>query len=121
MKFKALGRPAARFTALETFPCPRRVVTVACRSDEVTARCPVTGQPDFYTVEIEYRPRRLCVESKSLKLYLQKFRETGIFCEDFARVIAEDLYKALKPHRIAVDVEQKARGGISIVASAEIP
>jgi 7-cyano-7-deazaguanine reductase len=87
-------------------------------SDEVAAVCPVTGQPDWYTVSIDYLPNTLCLESKSLKLYLQSFRNHGIFCEAFAETIANDLYEALAPQWVNVIVEQKPRGGITITARA---
>ena len=87
-RFKALGSKVTKFTRLETFPAPKGVRRVTCTSDEVTALCPVTGQPDWYVVEILYGPNRLCVESKSLKLFLQSFRQEGHFCEEFSRIIA---------------------------------
>lgn len=110
-----------RFTNLETFKAPKNVTRVICTSDEVTAVCPVTGQPDWYVVEIDYIPNELCVESKALKLYLQSFRNAGHFCEEFARIIAEGLQKALEANRIQVTVTQKPRGGISIKSTAVLP
>jgi 7-cyano-7-deazaguanine reductase len=91
---------------------------VICTSDEVTALCPVTGQPDFYRVEIDYTPLERCIESKSLKLYLQSFREEGTFGEALAVRIADDLFKALEPARVVVAVIQKPRGGIGIESRA---
>jgi 7-cyano-7-deazaguanine reductase len=116
-EFKALGDPQAAFEALETFPAPQGVGLVRLESDEVSALCPVTSQPDWYRVQIAYVPRERCVESKSLKLYLQSFRNEGIFGEAFAVRIADDLSAALG---CPVDVTaiQKARGGITIEASA---
>jgi 7-cyano-7-deazaguanine reductase len=103
---------------LETFPAPDGVGTVELASDEVAAVCPITGQPDWYHVTISYVPRERCVESKSLKLYLQAFRNEGIFCEAFAVRIADDLADALGCP-VDVTVVQKARGGITIRASAQ--
>lgn len=116
-KFKTLGKAKAKYTGLETFPAPKGVTRVLCKSDEVTAVCPITGQPDWYTVEIDYQPKKLCVESKSLKLYLQSFRQQGHFCEDFSRIIAEGLMNALDPQNLEVTVIQKPRGGITIESS----
>lgn len=117
----ALGRRVTDFEGFDTFPCPTGVQQVTMTSDEVTALCPVTGQPDWYTVSIEYMPQALCIESKSLKLYLQSFRSDGLFCEAFAARIAEDISEAIKPASCRVTVVQKARGGVSITAMAEVP
>jgi len=115
---KALGKKVTKFQELETFAKPKGIVEVTCISDEVTANCPVTGQPDWYKVEITYEPDKLCVESKTLKLYLQSFRNKGHFCENFAAIIAHQIYHSLNALRVQVQVTQKPRGGISIVASA---
>jgi len=116
-----LGRKVSKFTQLDTFPAPRGVATVTCVSDEVTALCPVTGQPDWYTVTVKYVPNDLCVESKSLKLYLQSFRNMGHFCENFAGIIAERLYVTLRAQEVRVSVLQKPRGGIAIESEACFP
>src|SRR5208337_3778916 len=92
---------------------------VTMESDEVTSLCPVTGQPDWGTVIIEYAPRGLCIESKSLKLYLWSFREEGIFCEALADRIADDVFAACQPGWCLVTVVQKPRGGIKITSVAE--
>jgi len=115
---KTLGVSRAKFTGLETFPRPANTDRVICVSDEVTALCPVTGQPDWYVVEVDYQPDKLCVESKTLKLYLQSFRNTGHFCEKFASILCDGLYDALRPHAVTVTVTQKPRGGVSIKSSA---
>jgi 7-cyano-7-deazaguanine reductase len=88
-------------------------------SDELIAVCPVTGQPDMYTAVIEYEPKGLCLESKSLKLYLMRFRDEGHFCEALAVRIHEDVATALElaADDVRVTLRQKARGGITIVAS----
>jgi 7-cyano-7-deazaguanine reductase len=82
--------------------------------------CPITGQPDFYVATIEYWPDGLCIESKSLKLYLAGFRNEGAFCEALAVRIRDDAAEALElpPDKVRVTLRQKARGGISIVATA---
>ena len=120
-EFKALGHPTSQPTKeLETFPAPDHVTLVQFTSDEVTSFCPVTGQPDFNRVEIEYVPDRLCVESKSLKLYLWTFREEHIFGEGLASTIAQDLFAALQPHSCKVTLVQNARGGIQMTAVAQL-
>lgn len=106
---------------LEVFPRPEGVSLVTLESDEVTSLCPVTGQPDWETVAIEFAPDGLCVESKSLKLYLWSFREEGVFCESLAAKIAQDVYEAAHPHWVHVTVVQKPRGGITIRAEARFP
>lgn len=117
MTFRALGKDVRTFQGFDTFPAPA-VELVTLTSDEVTAVCPVTGQPDWYTVTIEYVPDQLCLESKSLKLYFQSFRNEGIFGEALAARICQDVYEALAPRRIRVETVQKARGGITIRAVA---
>lgn len=86
-------------------------------TDEVTANCPVTGQPDFYTVKVSYAPDKLCVESKTVKLYFQKYRNKGLFCEAFACEMANDFAKALGT-KVSVEVSQTPRGGVAIIAKA---
>lgn len=108
------------FRGLETFTAPPDLADVTMTSDEVTALCPVTGQPDWYVVAIRYRPRARCLESKTLKLYLHTFRERGLFVEAFAATIARNVGDALRPHTIDVTVTQKARGGVSIAAHATL-
>jgi 7-cyano-7-deazaguanine reductase len=118
--FVALGHAGSEhYAGLETFPNPG-VSVVTMVSDELTAICPVTGQPDQYVAELEYEPEGLCVESKSLKLYLAQFRNEGHFCEALAVRIRNDLAEALQigPERVTVTLEQKARGGITITAVA---
>ena len=119
--FKALGKPMNEPSKdLESFPCPPHVTVVQFTSDELTSFCPVTDQPDFNTVEIEYHPDELCVESKSLKLYLWTFREEHIFGEGLANTIAEDLVAALNPFYCRVTLVQNVRGGLQLTAVAEI-
>jgi 7-cyano-7-deazaguanine reductase len=118
--FVALGHPGSeRYAGLETFPNPG-VSRVEMRSDELTAVCPVTGQPDLYVATIAYRPNELCLESKSLKLYLSGFRNEGAFCEALAIRIRDDVASALElsAEDVTVTLEQKARGGITITATS---
>jgi 7-cyano-7-deazaguanine reductase len=119
-EFVALGHAGSdHYAGLETFPNPG-VAEVEMTSDELTAMCPVTGQPDYYTATIDYAPEALCLESKSLKLYLARFRNEGAFCEALAVKIRDDVAEALavSPDRVTVTLTQKARGGITIVAVA---
>ena len=119
-EFIALGHAGSEhFAGLETFPNPG-VSEVDMRSDELTAVCSITGQPDLYVATIHYRPDALCLESKSLKLYLAGFRNEGAFCEALAVRIRDDVAEALElpGERVQVTLEQKARGGITISATA---
>lgn len=106
---------------LETFPRPASVTRVRFSTDEVTSMCPVTGQPDFSSVEIDYEPAARCIESKSLKLYLWGFRDRPIFAEGLAAAIAAEVHEAASPRRVTVVVTQHVRGGIVTEATAELP
>lgn len=119
-KLKALGRRVTKFTKLETFPKPRHVHTITLISDEMTAQCPVTNQPDWYKIEVTYTPDKLAVESKTVKLFIQSFRDKGHFCEKLTSDIAEHFFKELTPFYIKVTMTQKPRGGVAIVSTAEI-
>lgn len=113
-----LGTDTREFDGLDTIPCPRGVTETTYWSDEVTANCPVTSQPDWYVVSITLGfPTRL-PESKSLKLYLQSFRDAGIFAEAFAAEIAAEMQEATDAQTVNVTVHQKPRGGIRIAATA---
>ena len=117
--FVALGHPGnEHYAGLETFPNPG-VERVELAGDELTSVCPITGQPDLYRLTIAYRPDALCLESKSVKLYLMSFRNEGVFCEALAVRIRDDVAAALEldAGRVSVTLEQKARGGITITAS----
>jgi 7-cyano-7-deazaguanine reductase len=92
-----------------TFTCP-----------EFTSLCPVTGQPDFGTITIRYVPNRLCLESKSLKLYLFAFRNEGMFHEAVVNRILDDVKTAIRPRQLVVSGEFRARGGISISVEARM-
>ena len=106
--------------SLETFPAPADCTRVRFTSDELTSLCPRSGQPDFNTIEIDYVPNLSCIESKSLKLYLNGFRNEGAFCEALAVKIRDDVAGALElpADKVRVTLEQKARGGISITATS---
>jgi len=87
---------------------------------EFTSLCPVTAQPDFSTVTIVYVPDQLCIESKSLKLFLWQFREQGSFCETIAATLARAVMDAIACHFVTVEVDQAPRGGIRIRATASL-
>jgi 7-cyano-7-deazaguanine reductase len=119
-EFVALGHAGSEhYAGLESFENPG-VSHVVMRSDELVAVCPVTGQPDLYVASIEFWPQGLCLESKSLKLYLNGFRNEGAFCEALAIRIRDDVAEALElpADKVRVTLEQKARGGISITATS---
>jgi 7-cyano-7-deazaguanine reductase len=118
-EFVALGHAGSdAYAGLETFPNPG-VEHVELVSDELTAMCPITSQPDFYTATIVYEPDALCLESKSLKIYLSRFRDQGAFCEALAVQIRDEAAAALELDvaRVHVSLRQKPRGGITITAS----
>lgn len=104
-------RPAKH---LETFanPNPERDYEIRFECPEFTCLCPKTGQPDFAVIRIEYVPDRLCVELKSLKLYLWSYRDEGAFHEAVTNRIADDLVAALAPRRLTVTGSFNVRGGI---------
>ncbi|MCA1718383.1 MAG: preQ(1) synthase [Actinobacteria bacterium] len=83
-------------------------------TDELTAICPVTGQPDFYELKLSYRPGPRLLESKAMKLYLWSFRDRGMFAEDMAATLLKDLVAACDPAEMTVDLTQKVRGGLKI-------
>lgn len=107
--------------ALETFenPTPDRDYTIRVRIPEFTCLCPKTGQPDFAEIRIEYVPDRLCVELKSLKLYMWSFRDQGAFHEAVTNQMLDDLVAALRPRFVRVTAEFNVRGGIYTTVTAE--
>ena len=117
--------PTHKSRALVTFPNPEPKRDYAIRHEcpEYTAVCPVTGQPDFGTIVILYTPDQLCVELKSLKLYLWSFRDEGHFFEQATNQILDDLVRATKPRRMSVIGKFNVRGGIgtTVVARYEAP
>jgi 7-cyano-7-deazaguanine reductase len=105
---------------LETFKnqYPGREYTVQIVCPEFTSVCPRTGQPDFGTLTITYVPEKLCVELKSLKLYLQQFRQEGIFYENVTNRIIDDLVAVLRPRRMTLEASFTPRGGITTTVTA---
>lgn len=113
----ALGRKVTNTERkLDTFKLPETSAGATYTSDEVTANCPITGQPDWYTVTIQLNGSQKGLESKSLKLYLQSFKEEGSFCEQFADTICKDVHRATLARSVVVQVQQKSRGGVAIHA-----
>ena len=106
---------------LETFPNPRpeRDYEIGMECPEFTCVCPRTGQPDFATIRIRYVPDRLCVELKSLKLYLWSFRDEGAFHEAVINRILDDLVRACQPRSMTVVGDFNVRGGIHTTVTAE--
>jgi 7-cyano-7-deazaguanine reductase len=106
---------------LETFPNhhPERDYVVTMLTEEFTCVCPLTGQPDFAKITIRYIPDTLILESKSLKLYLQSFRNQGTFHEHVSNVILDDIVSTLAPRWCKITAEFAVRGGISISVDAE--
>ena len=123
-----LGRSKAKLPAspaearLETFPNPaRRNYRIHFETDDFTSICPVTGQPDFARIDIDYVPDRLCVESKSLKFYLASYRNERAFNEAVTNRILDDFVKASAPREAIVTAQFSARGGIALTVRAEYP
>lgn len=106
---------------LETFrnPAPKRDYVIRHVQPEFTSLCPKTGQPDFGRVVIEYTPAGLCVELKSLKHYLQSFRNVGVFYEAITNRILDDLVRVLAPRWMLVRTRWTPRGGMHSVIVAE--
>jgi 7-cyano-7-deazaguanine reductase len=106
--------PKTPTTELETFANPEltRDYTIRMQIPEFTCLCPRTGQPDFATLDLEYVPDRLCVELKSLKLYIWSFRERGAFHEAVTNEIADHLDSTLQPRFLRLTARFNVRGGI---------
>ena len=122
MEAKYLGKSVRHpVDELDYFVAPEGVTEVTMSSDELASSCPITGQPDLYTVEIWYRPGERCIESKSLKLYLWGFRDKAMFAERIASEICERVVKDIMPLSCRVTTTQKARGGITIRSVASHP
>ncbi|MBU0753306.1 MAG: preQ(1) synthase [Gammaproteobacteria bacterium] len=113
--------PSAPAKSLETFlnPAPHRDYQIHMEVPEFTCLCPKTGQPDFAVLTLDYVPDKLCVELKSLKLYVWSFREEGHFHEDVTNRILDDLAKAVKPRFMRLTARFYVRGGIFTNVVAE--
>src|SRR5215831_9875448 len=128
-EFRLLGRSDATLPAspasarLETFPnpAPNRNYRIHFETGDFTSVCPVTGQPDFARIDIDYVPDQLCVESKSLKFYLASYRNERAFNEAVTNRILDDFVKTCAPREAIVTAQFSARGGIALTVRAECP
>ncbi len=100
-------------------PNPKRDYIVSIETPEFTCLCPKTGQPDFATISIKYIASKLCIELKSLKLYMFSYRNKGAFHEEIANKILDDLVDILKPRYMKVKAIFNVRGGIYTTVSAK--
>lgn len=117
-EFSVPSRPSKR---LETFknPTPQRDYRIHMEIPEFTCLCPMTGQPDFATLVLDYVPDRRCVELKSLKLYVWSFRDEGAFHEAVTNRMLEDLVRATAPRYMRLEAKFNVRGGIHTSVVAE--
>lgn len=104
---------------LEAIDVAQAVKKITMRVSEFTAVCPVTGQPDYYDIDIEFIPNGKGIESKSLKLWLWNFRNEGLFCEALAPLVLEKVVGAINPIAATVITSQTPRGGIAIETVAK--
>lgn len=121
-----LGRPVrGPVDHVETFAAPEGCTLVRFTTDELTSMCPITGQPDIYDLLIEYAPAPppggRCIESKSLKHYLWRFRDRAAFAESLVVEIADEVSRATGATRVRVVATQHVRGGLRLEATAERP
>jgi len=98
---------------------PERDYTITHKATEFTSVCPKTGQPDFGVITIEYVPDEYCIELKSLKFYLNSYRDDGIYYESITNRILDDLVEVCKPRYMYITAEFNVRGGISSIIEAE--
>jgi len=124
-----LGNSEAAFpkspqqATVETFPNPKpsRDYTIRLDCPDFTSLCPVTGAPDFAEIFVDYVPDKLCIETKSLKLYLSAYRNVHSFNEQVINNILDDLVKACSPRRMKIEGKFVPRGGLSLCVVAEHP
>lgn len=133
-KVKETGKGSSRYTEkeakaglkeklppIETFPNQFSGYEIRIEVPEFTSVCPKTGLPDFGVIEIRYVPNKLCLELKSLKMYLLGYRNLGIFYENAVNRILEDIVKACRPGEAIVTGEFNPRGGIKSIVEARFP
>ncbi len=108
---------------LEVFenPCPQRNFNIEHRCPEFTSVCPKTGQPDYGTIIFNYVPDKYCVELKSLKMYLQRYRNEGIFYEAVTNQIMDDFLAVVQPRRVTVQSQWTPRGGLNSNITVSYP
>jgi len=109
----------ADLPALETWPNQFKGYRITIEMPEFTSVCPKTGQPDFGKLTLEYEPAELCIELKSLKLYILAYRNLGIFYENVVNRVLRDVVAAIQPVWARVDGEFTPRGGLQAVVQAE--
>ena len=120
-KYERYSNPTLEI--LEIFPnkFPGRDYTVNYIFHEFTSRCPLTGQPDFAVVTVEYIPDKFCIETKSLKLYYLAYRDEGMFMETITNKILDDLVAVCRPRYMRVQACFNPRGGTDIIIDAKYP
>ena len=113
--------PSRPSKTLETFPnpAPERDYRIHMEIPEFTCVCPMTGQPDFATLTLDYVADKLCVELKSLKLYIWSYRDEGAFHEAVTNRILDDLVRATQPRYLRLEAKFNVRGGIHTTVIAE--
>jgi 7-cyano-7-deazaguanine reductase len=112
---------AAKLPALEAWPNQYQGYVITTRYPEYTSMCPKTGLPDYGTITLQYKPRKSCIELKSLKLYLLAYRSLGIFYENAVNKILHDIVKAVDPEWAIVKGEFTPRGGLNTTIFARWP
>lgn len=120
-KYLTQDATAIEAGTLDTFPYeyPGKDIVVTISTDEFTAVCPWSGLPDFGTLTVDYIPRRVCIELRSLKYYLLSYRQVGMYQEHAVNRIFEDLLRCAKPKWMKATLDYKIRGGVHTVVSRE--
>ena len=116
-KFLTKGSP--EILVAKKYEYEGKGVDITTETGEFTCLCPWSGQPDFANMKISYVPSKLCVELKSLKLYLQSYRDVGIVHESVVNMVLEDLVKLVKPRSMSVEAVFNPRGGIKTTVTAK--
>ncbi|MBI3089453.1 MAG: NADPH-dependent 7-cyano-7-deazaguanine reductase QueF [Candidatus Tectomicrobia bacterium] len=122
-KAKRYGEEAIERAQLESIPnlYPDRDYEISISCPEFTCLCPISGYPDFAVISITYVPDQRCVELKSLKLYINKFRNQHLFHEQVVNLIRDDLVQALQPRRLSVEGDFNRRGNIKTIIRSHYP
>jgi len=120
-QLESLGKSGASFHNLEVFPSHSNpgALEVTMHCTEFTCQCPLTGQPDWAEIYVSYTPNEYIIETKSMKLYLEQFRNEGVFHEHLAQVILDDAVAVCSPEQASVLVRFNTRGGIAVDAEAK--
>lgn len=122
-KAKRYGEEAIERAQIESIPnlYPDRDYEISISCPEFTCLCPISGYPDFAVINITYVPEQRCVELKSLKLYINKFRNQHLFHEQVVNLIRDDLVQALQPRRLSVEGDFNRRGNIKTIIRGHYP